>query len=84
MKSLKRFDVSNNKLSGSIPSSFGDTSNGGTGDMDMLVFRAASNNLVGNFPIGLTKIPEMQIIELCECRAVGVFSVEKRLSGSSI
>jgi hypothetical protein len=66
MKSLVEFDVSYNKLSGTIPSTFGVTSNGATGDMLMLVFRASSNNLVGNFPAGLTKIKGIEIIEIGE------------------
>ena len=64
MQSLTHLDLSHNSLSGRIPSTFGETSNGGSGDMG--VFRASSNNLVGSFPIGLTKITTLGIVALGE------------------
>lgn len=70
MESLTEFDLSHNRLTGSIPASFGDDSFGISGDMTLTVFRAASNNLVGHFPVGLTRMPQLGIIDLSEFKVL--------------
>lgn len=61
MTSLLRLDVSYNQLSGKIPFDFfGDSTEGGS----MTVFRATSNNFVGQLPTQLGMMQKLNILAL--------------------
>ena len=64
MTSLLRLDVSYNQLSGKIPFDFfGDSTEGGS----MTVFRATSNNFVGQLPTQLGMMQKLNILALGTC-----------------
>lgn len=66
MSNLEEFDVSHNKLTGSIPAEFGNTTKF-SGDAETLeVFKASNNNLSGRIPTELGNIKNLGILMLGE------------------
>lgn len=67
MKRLEYFDVSHNKLTGSIPTDFGDNSQFSGDKATLMVFKASTNNLVGAIPTYIGNFQQLGILALGRC-----------------